>query len=77
MEQIKSGKEKLEQKTIDFEKLEDAGLKDGRWDVVFITYVFGFQMQLFISLNVLPDLEPPKRLLDQQQLSKKLIGSEC
>jgi len=37
LEQITSGKEKLEQKTIDFEKLEDAGLKDGRWDVVFIT----------------------------------------
>jgi oxidoreductase len=48
LEQITSGKEKLEQKTIDFEKLEDAGLKDGRWDVVFITYVFGFQMQVFI-----------------------------
>lgn len=28
---------KLEQKTIDFEKLPEAGLKDGAWDVVFIT----------------------------------------
>ncbi|KAG2111103.1 hypothetical protein DEU56DRAFT_920106 [Suillus clintonianus] len=28
---------KLEQKTIDFENLEVAGLKDGRWDVVFVT----------------------------------------
>ncbi|KAG2123459.1 hypothetical protein DEU56DRAFT_873458 [Suillus clintonianus] len=28
---------KLEQKTIDFEDLEAAGLKDGRWDVVFVT----------------------------------------
>ncbi|KAG1771493.1 hypothetical protein EDD22DRAFT_1027356 [Suillus occidentalis] len=28
---------KLEQKTIDFENLEAAGLKDGRWDVVFVT----------------------------------------
>ncbi|KAH8110714.1 hypothetical protein DFH11DRAFT_1708326 [Phellopilus nigrolimitatus] len=28
---------KLEQRTINFEKLEEAGLKEGRWDVVFIT----------------------------------------
>ncbi|KIJ21051.1 hypothetical protein PAXINDRAFT_65728 [Paxillus involutus ATCC 200175] len=28
---------KLEQKVIDFEKLGEAGLKDGRWDVVFVT----------------------------------------
>ena len=30
---------KLVQKTIDFEKLKesDQGLKEGRWDVVFIT----------------------------------------
>lgn len=27
---------KLEQKTIDFERLEEAGLKEGQWDVVFI-----------------------------------------
>jgi len=36
LEQITSGKEKLEQKTINFEQLEDAGLKAGRWDVVFV-----------------------------------------
>lgn len=35
---ITEGKEKLEQKTIDFEKLEEADLKEGKWDVVFITY---------------------------------------
>ena len=28
---------KLEQKTIDFEALDGAGLKAGRWDVVFVT----------------------------------------
>jgi oxidoreductase len=28
---------KLEQKTINFENLDAAGLKDGRWDVVFVT----------------------------------------
>ncbi|KAK7030559.1 hypothetical protein R3P38DRAFT_2702286, partial [Favolaschia claudopus] len=30
------GKEKLQQKVIDFEKLDDAGLREGNWDVVFI-----------------------------------------
>jgi len=28
---------KLEQKVIDFERLDEAGLRDGKWDVVFIT----------------------------------------
>ncbi|KAH7887854.1 hypothetical protein F5I97DRAFT_1926268 [Phlebopus sp. FC_14] len=28
---------KLEQKVIDFENLDGAGLRDGRWDVVFVT----------------------------------------
>ncbi|KAI0058871.1 NAD(P)-binding protein [Artomyces pyxidatus] len=28
---------KLEQKVVDFENLEQAGLKEGKWDVVFIT----------------------------------------
>ena len=31
------GKEKLEQKVIDFEKLDDAALKAGKWDVIFVT----------------------------------------
>lgn len=30
---------KLEQKVVDFEKIGEAGLKEGKWDVVFITYV--------------------------------------
>lgn len=34
---ITVGKEKLEQKVINFDKLEEAGLQDGRWDVVYIT----------------------------------------
>ncbi|EPQ56161.1 hypothetical protein GLOTRDRAFT_137974 [Gloeophyllum trabeum ATCC 11539] len=34
---LTSGKEKLEQKQIDFEKLEEAGLDAGKWDVVYIT----------------------------------------
>ncbi|KAG5641295.1 hypothetical protein DXG03_005559 [Asterophora parasitica] len=33
---ITTGKDKLVQKTIDFEKLGESGLKDGKWDVVFI-----------------------------------------
>jgi len=37
LDSLSTGKEKLEQKTIDFEKLGDSGLKDGKWDVVFIT----------------------------------------
>ncbi|KAH9926967.1 uncharacterized protein B0H18DRAFT_1210862 [Fomitopsis serialis] len=36
-EKITAGNDKLEQRTIDFEKLEDAGLKDRKWDVIFIT----------------------------------------
>lgn len=39
---IKIGKDKLEQKVIDFEKIQDYGLKQGKWDVVFITYVRKF-----------------------------------
>ncbi|KAJ7035555.1 hypothetical protein C8F04DRAFT_1182143 [Mycena alexandri] len=33
---LPTGKDKLEQKKIDFEKIEEAGLRDGKWDVVFI-----------------------------------------
>jgi oxidoreductase len=32
-----TGTEKLEQKTIDFEKLEESGLKEGNWDVIYVT----------------------------------------
>ena len=34
------GKEKLEQKVIDFENLDEAAIRAGRWDVIFITYAF-------------------------------------
>ncbi|TCD71057.1 Protein fmp52, mitochondrial [Steccherinum ochraceum] len=37
VENIKAGKEKLEQKSINFEKIDEEGLKDGKWDVVYIT----------------------------------------
>ncbi|KAH9479324.1 Protein FMP52, mitochondrial [Psilocybe cubensis] len=36
-EEITTGKDKLEQKTIDFEKISESGLKQKNWDVVFIT----------------------------------------
>lgn len=37
LDKIKIGIHKLEQKIIDYEKIETMGLKDGRWDVIFIT----------------------------------------
>ncbi|EPT01118.1 hypothetical protein FOMPIDRAFT_1023435 [Fomitopsis schrenkii] len=36
-EKLPVGKEKLQQKVVDFDRLEEAGLKEGKWDVVFIT----------------------------------------
>jgi hypothetical protein len=42
LDQIGAGKDKLEQKTIDFEKLEESGLKEGKWDAVYITFVTAF-----------------------------------
>lgn len=36
-DEITTGKDKLEQKTIDFDKLQDSGLNQKKWDVVFIT----------------------------------------
>ena len=36
-DQLANGHEgKLLQKVIDFEKLDESGLKDGKWDVVYI-----------------------------------------
>lgn len=39
LDEITSGKEKIIQKVIDFENLSESGIKEGRWDVVLITYV--------------------------------------
>ena len=33
------GREKLEQKVVDFECIDEAGLKEGQWDVVFVACV--------------------------------------
>jgi len=38
-EKIRFGMDKLEQKVIDYDDIEKMGLREGRWDVVFITYV--------------------------------------
>ena len=35
-DQLPVGKDKLQQRVIDFDKLEDAKLNELRWDVVFI-----------------------------------------
>jgi oxidoreductase len=46
---------KLEQKVIDFEQLDEAGLKEGNWDVVFVAYVFLSLFSLpFFSLHEYP-----------------------
>jgi hypothetical protein len=42
VDSLSTGKDKLTQKSIDFDKLspdDDQGLRDGKWDVVFITCV--------------------------------------
>ena len=39
LDNIGVGKDKLEQKTIDFKKLEESGLKEGKWDVVYVACV--------------------------------------
>ena len=43
---------KLEQKVIDFERLEEAGLKEGQWDVVFIACVLTSSSQCLIDACV-------------------------
>jgi N-acetyl-gamma-glutamylphosphate reductase len=52
------GREKLEQKVVDFERLDEAGLKEGQWDVVFITYVsiLSFPFLFFSSDSSAPSL---------------------
>ena len=46
--------EKLEQKVVDFERLDEAGLKEGQWDVVFIACVC-----LFFLFFCFTPLHPP------------------
>ena len=48
---LPSNHDKLEQKIINFENLEVAGLKDGNWDVIFITYAPGRHPYLVTPLK--------------------------
>ena len=70
---------KLEQKVIDFEKLEDAGLKDGKWDVVFITFVLsgGLLWNMHAELSPCAASERPASRQVVQRHSRKLTASTC
>ncbi len=38
LDQLPQGvQDKLEQKTIDYDQINAAGLKDGKWDIVYLT----------------------------------------
>lgn len=53
MPQIPEVKEKLKQGVVDFEKLSEEGegkkLKEGGWDVVFITCVLSLRLQFMLA----------------------------
>jgi oxidoreductase len=51
---LTAGKEKLEQKVVDFENLQPGAWKDGKWDVVFITYVTSSSPPLLPNLLIHP-----------------------
>ena len=68
---------KLEQKVIDFERLDEAGLKEGNWDVVFITCVFSFLFLVF-SMWILRcglDWARPRDLQALRRISQRLTRS--
>lgn len=60
---------------VDFGKLEDAGLKAGKWDMVFITYGPDLSKAVRITDQSLGS-GLQERLPDQQLPSRKSIGSE-
>ena len=74
LDAITSGKEKLEQKTVDFERIDQAGLKDGKWDVVFITFV-ALARDVIIINNARTGLERRESLREVLKHSRGLIGS--
>ncbi len=49
---IVAGKDKLEQKVVDFEKIQPGEWKDGKWDVLFITFVASVWPDPFVPLTV-------------------------
>lgn len=72
-----SAKEKLEQKTVDFEKINEAGLREGKWDVVFITYVFYFPpCSDQAGADGCEGLERQRQLLGVHRHLRKLIESK-
>ena len=64
-----------------FEKIEEEGLKEGKWDVVFITCVFEFEVVAVFKLlwnlrtELSIDLELRERRLGVLLLSRRLIES--
>lgn len=77
LDSITTGKEKLEQKTIDFEKVDQAGLKESKWDVVFITSVLNNSLPPLLSLLTIesPVLVRRRRLQEVQMHLRRLIES--
>jgi hypothetical protein len=83
---VLTGKEKLEQKTIDFEKLDESGLKEGKWDVIFITSVlvffssFDFSAQettRLVSVRRKPLLAVLPLLKKSTESLSKLLHTHC
>lgn len=77
LESISHGKEKLQQKVIDFEKLSESGLKDGQWDVVFITYVSSLNCARSLTSYTIPhsDWAQHERTQGAPTLLRRLIES--
>ena len=68
---------KLEQKVIDFERLDEAWLRDGNWDAVFITCVLFFTSWYFLLTNgpLHVGWERASNLRILKQISRKLTRS--
>jgi N-acetyl-gamma-glutamylphosphate reductase len=79
LDQLSNGKEKLEQKTIDFENLAGAGLAEGKWDVVFITYVIEHDLRASRARRFTRStgLGQRERRQEAQKLLKRSTESKC
>lgn len=77
LESLSTGKDKLEQKTIDFEKLEESGLKEGTWDVVFVACVCPFRyISANSDLDVVDSLGTTRSAAGSAEMFEK-IDREC
>ena len=79
---LAAGKEKLQQKVIDFERLEEAGLKEGKWDVVFITCVLDlvsrdWSMVIYIYLTFPASGRPASKQAAQKRLRRSSASPSC